>query len=76
MGEFKNDKRHGYGREFWKSTKSIKYDGEWFEGKKCGNICEFNESGQKNFEGMYKEDLRYIFLDLLYIEMARESNFM
>lgn len=58
VGEFKNDKRHGYGKEFWKATKSIRYDGNWVDGKKCGSISEYNDIGLKMFEGYFKDDMR------------------
>lgn len=53
-GEWKNDKKHGFGF-FYKGTSL--YCGEFYEGKKYGKGIEFDENGLF-FTGHYKDDKR------------------
>lgn len=58
IGDFKDNKRNGYGREFYQSTKTVKFEGYWKSGLKHGQQCEYSQTGEKLFEGDYKSDSR------------------
>jgi antitoxin component YwqK of YwqJK toxin-antitoxin module len=58
IGDFKDNKRDGYGREFYQSTKTVKFEGYWKSGLKHGQQCEYSQTGERIFEGDYKSDSR------------------
>jgi hypothetical protein len=52
-GEWKNDKRSGFG--VCERTDGLKYEGEWFNNKKCGyGVTTFQDGSTE--EGKYKEN--------------------
>ena len=56
-GEYKNNKRHGYGRYIWKDKKSNgqKYIGNWQEDKMHGKGTMFFGNGDR-YVGEFKND--------------------
>lgn len=52
-GNWRFDKKHGKGREFWTSDKSV-YDGEYFKGEREG-FGTFSVNGRVVYEGSWKK---------------------
>lgn len=59
-GEYKNDKKHGYGTYTW--TDGRKYIGEWVNSKRHGRGKIVSQDGSER-EGMWEEDRRVKWLD-------------
>lgn len=53
-GEFQNDIREGEGTYFWPSGE--KYVGEWSEGKRNGQGTLYDQDGNVQYEGQWKND--------------------
>ena len=51
-GYFENDMEHGYGKGIWKNGDT--YCGDWFNGKRTGNVTylRFNGDSWANLRGM------------------------
>lgn len=52
MGEYENDKKHGYGEYFWQDGSC--YKGHWNEGLKHGKGVMEDKNGNRR-EGLWKK---------------------
>lgn len=57
-GQIKDNKRHGFGTEYYQGTDKVKFDGKFFDDKPNGNFCKyFDENGFEIYAGHFCKGL-------------------
>ena len=56
LGEYKQDKKHGYGLYKWADGR--KYDGFWFKGRQHGLGCYFTPKDTSTKHGLWEDGKR------------------
>ena len=65
-----NDKYCLYGREYYTDVGTVRYEGNWCDGMRCGRGMLFDKRGQKVFEGEWVNDTNAIERELVVTEVA------
>uniref|UniRef100_A0A803Y5S9 Junctophilin 1 n=1 Tax=Meleagris gallopavo TaxID=9103 RepID=A0A803Y5S9_MELGA len=68
MGEWKNDKRSGFGVS--ERSNGMKYEGEWLNNRRHGYGCTMFPDGTKE-EGKYKNNV--LVLTLLFLTVVKNT---